>query len=114
MMRMIPQFWSSRRLVLILDRATPRVLAISSAGNGFSERKRRAWTWATVRFIPQRVPISPQWRMNFWATGGRSFMACQSFLSRQKLEKELPRAREKFQRAPQKKLRENIVAASGI
>src|SRR5713101_3409192 len=30
-----------------------------------------AWTCATVRFTPQRAPISPQWRMNFCATGER-------------------------------------------
>src|ERR1043166_1189753 len=67
----MPQFWSSRRLVLVLERAMPRVSAISSAGRGFSERKRRACTWATVRLMPQRVPISPQCRMNFCATGER-------------------------------------------
>src|SRR5271165_260678 len=66
------QPWSSRRLVLTLERATARVVEISSAGRGWGERKRRAWTWATVRLMPQRVPISPQWRMNFWATGERT------------------------------------------
>src|SRR6266566_1822001 len=64
---------SSRRLVLTLDRATAKVSAISSAGSGWGERNNSACTWATVRLMPQRVPISPQWRMNFWATGVREF-----------------------------------------
>src|SRR5690348_2612972 len=62
---------SSRRLVLTLERATESVRAISSASSGRGERKSRAWIWATVRFTPQRVPISPQCRMNFW-DGGES------------------------------------------
>src|SRR6266566_10040540 len=70
----MPQFCSSWRLLLTLERAIARVVAISSAGNGRGERKRRAWIWATVRLIPQRVPISPQWRMNFWATGESVFI----------------------------------------
>src|SRR5437667_12351000 len=64
---------SSRRLVLTLDSATAKVSAISSAGSGWGERNNSACTWATVRLMPQRVPISPQWRMNFWATGVREF-----------------------------------------
>src|SRR5260221_6991313 len=65
----MPQPCSSRRLVLTLERATESVVEISSAGNGCGERKSRACTWATVRLMPHLVPISPQWRMNFWATG---------------------------------------------
>src|SRR5882762_5160368 len=72
-LRTIRQPCNSRRLVLTLDRATDRVRAISSAAMGWEERNRRAWTWATVRLIPQRVPISPQWRMNFWAAGESDF-----------------------------------------
>src|SRR6516225_7747527 len=64
---------SSRRLVLTFERATARVSEISSAGSGCGERNSRAWTCATVRLMPQRVPISPQWRMNFWAIGVRGF-----------------------------------------
>src|SRR6266566_9990799 len=64
---------SSRRLVLTLDRATAKVSAISSAGSGWGERNNSACTWATVRLMPQRVPISPQWRMNFWATRESDF-----------------------------------------
>src|SRR5579871_1596110 len=71
MTRTMPQPWSSRRLVLMLERATESVSVISSAGRGFGERKRRAWTWATVRLMPHLVPISPQWRMNFCWTGVR-------------------------------------------
>src|ERR1700736_6695915 len=63
------QPWSSRRLVLTLERATARITAISSAGSGRGETKSRAWICATVRLMPQRVPISPQWRTNFWAVG---------------------------------------------
>src|SRR5258708_18486459 len=64
---------NSRRLVLTLERATDKVRAISSAGIGREDRNRSAWTWATVRLMPQRVPISPQWRMNFWAAGESDF-----------------------------------------
>ena len=55
--------------MLTLERATDSVVEISSAGNGCGERNSRACTWATVRLMPHLVPISPQWRMNFWATG---------------------------------------------
>src|SRR5579863_1981543 len=65
----MPQPCNSRRLVLTLERATDSVLEISSAGNGCGERNSRACTCATVRLMPHLVPISPQWRMNFWATG---------------------------------------------
>src|SRR6266852_5250493 len=68
----MPQPCSSRRLVLTLDRATLSVAAISSAWSGRGERNSKAWTCATVRLMPQRVPISPQWRMNFCATGVRA------------------------------------------
>src|SRR5260221_14652822 len=64
---------NSRRLVLTLERATDRVRAISSAAIGREDRNRSAWTWATVRLMPQRGPISPQWRRNFWAAGGSDF-----------------------------------------
>src|SRR5215469_7813979 len=57
------------------DRATSRVRAISSAGRGWGERNRRAWIWATVRLIPQRVPISPQWRMYCRCTEVKSGMS---------------------------------------
>src|SRR6185369_93430 len=68
------QLCSSRRLLLTLDRATERVLAISSAVKGLAERYSRAWIWATVRFTPHFVPISPQWRMNRCSTGERVFI----------------------------------------
>src|SRR6202035_5284906 len=68
-LRTILQPCNSRRLVLTLERATDKVRAISSAAIGVGDRNRRAWTWATVRLTPQRVPISPQCRMNFWAAG---------------------------------------------
>src|SRR3954469_24302296 len=64
-MRTMPQPWSSRTLVLTLERATSRTPAISSALSGRGERNNKAWIWATVRLMPQRAPISPQWRMNF-------------------------------------------------
>src|SRR3984893_19290146 len=72
-LRTIRQPCNSRRLVLTLERATDKVRAISSAAIGRGDRNRRAWTWATVRLMPQRVPISPQWRMNFWAAGESDF-----------------------------------------
>src|SRR5271163_2175165 len=65
----MPHPCNSRRLVLTLERATDKVLEISSAGNGCGERNNSACTCATVRLIPHLVPISPQWRMNFCATG---------------------------------------------
>src|SRR5260370_18463645 len=65
----MPQPCSRRRLGLTFETATASVLDISSAGTGRGERNRSACTCATVRLMPQRVPISPQWRMNFWATG---------------------------------------------
>src|SRR5712671_3386212 len=72
--RTMPQPCRSRRLVLTLERATPSVEAISSALSGRGERNSNAWIWATVRLMPQRVPISPQWRMNFCWTGDRYFI----------------------------------------
>src|SRR5215472_6694894 len=65
----MPQACSSRRLVLTLDRATANVLAISSACRGFGERNSKACTCATVRLMPQRVPISPQCRTNRCSIG---------------------------------------------
>ena len=56
-------------LVLTFERATPSVSTISSAFNGLGEMNKRAWVWATVRLMPQRVPISPQWRIKFCWTG---------------------------------------------
>src|SRR5205809_6017051 len=70
----IPQACSSFRLVLTFERATASVSANSSARNGFSETYNSAWIWATVRLMPQRVPISPQCRTNFWRTGDKSFI----------------------------------------
>src|SRR5579859_3062717 len=67
--RTIPHPCSSRRQVLTFERATDSVLEISSAGIGTGERNSSACTCATVRLMPQRVPISPQCRMNFCATG---------------------------------------------
>src|ERR1700682_5216426 len=71
--RTILQPCNSRIMVLTSERATDKVRAISSAAMGRGDRNRRAWTWATVRLMPQRVPISPQWRMNFWAAGESDF-----------------------------------------
>src|ERR1700674_5515670 len=65
---------SSRKLVLTFDRATANVAEISSAGIGTGERNNSACTCATVRLMPQRVPISPQCKMNFWATGVKLFL----------------------------------------
>jgi hypothetical protein len=56
-------------LLLTLERATPRLSQISSAGSGLGAIINKAWTCATARLIPQRQPISPQWRMNFSMTG---------------------------------------------
>src|SRR5256884_662287 len=64
---------NSRKLVLTFERATASVSEISSAGSGCGERNSSACTCATVRLIPQRVPISPQCKMNFWATGVNEF-----------------------------------------
>src|SRR6202521_5891308 len=72
-LRTILQPCNSRRLVLTWKRATDNVRAISSAAIGLGDRNRRAWTWATVRLMPQRAPISPQWRMNFCAAGESDF-----------------------------------------
>src|SRR5882762_7739852 len=64
---------NSRRLVLTFERATASVAEISSAGSGCGDRNSSACTCATVRLMPQRVPISPQCKMNFWATGVKLF-----------------------------------------
>ena len=56
----MPQVSSSRMDVLTLDRATLNVSAISTAGSAFGDRYSSACICATVRLIPQRVPISPQ------------------------------------------------------
>src|SRR5206468_377896 len=39
----------------------------------------RACTWATVRLTPQRVPISPQWRINLRMTGVRVIISFCTF-----------------------------------
>src|SRR5260370_16980304 len=65
----MPQPCSRRRLGLTFETATASVLDISSAGTGRGDRNRSAGHCVTVGLMPQRVPISPQWRMNFWATG---------------------------------------------
>src|SRR5580704_13720451 len=65
----MPHPCSSRKLVLTFDRATDNVVEISSAGSGFGDRNSSACTCATVRLIPHFVPISPQCKMNFCATG---------------------------------------------
>src|SRR6266481_2349172 len=64
---------NSRKLVLTFDRATASVSEISSAGNGLGDKKSNACTCATVRLIPHRVPISPQCKINFCATGVNEF-----------------------------------------
>src|SRR5467141_2867927 len=71
--RTIRQPCSSRRLVLTFERATASVAEISSAGTGRGDRNSSACTCATVRLIPHRVPISPQCKMNFCATGVKAF-----------------------------------------
>src|SRR2546430_14410854 len=71
--RTIPPPCSSRKLVLTFERATASVAEISSAGSGCGDRNNRACTCATVRLIPHRVPISPQCKMNFCATGVKLF-----------------------------------------
>jgi hypothetical protein len=50
--------YNSFRLVLTLQRATEMASAISSALSALREYS-RAWSCATVRFMPQRVPNSP-------------------------------------------------------
>src|SRR6478609_8243131 len=82
----IPQLCSSFRLLLTFERATSSVSTISSAFRGFGEIYSRAWICATVRLIPQRVPISPQWRMNLVATGERRSTAVPLFLSKQNIQ----------------------------
>src|SRR3954467_13587781 len=77
----MPQPCSSRRLVLTLDRATPRVAAISSACSGRGDRKSRAWIWATVRLMPQRAPISPQVTTKRCWIGLRALLADLSVIS---------------------------------
>src|SRR6266403_1546490 len=67
--RTIRQPCNSRKLVLTFERATASVAEISSAGTGRGDRNSSACTYATVRLIPHRVPISPQCKMNFCATG---------------------------------------------
>src|SRR5882672_8687292 len=67
--RTIRQPCNSRKLVLTFERATASVAEISSAGTGRGDRNSSACTCATVRLIPHRVPISPQCKMNFCATG---------------------------------------------
>src|SRR4030095_16129201 len=69
--RTIPHPCNSRKLVLTFERATSSVIEISSAGRGFSARYNSACTCATVRLIPHFVPISPQCKINFSATGGK-------------------------------------------
>src|ERR1700722_18345284 len=64
----MPQPSSSRIDVLTFDRATLSVWAISSAGNARGDRYNSAWICATVRLIPQRVPISPQCKMYCFCT----------------------------------------------
>src|SRR5205809_146333 len=54
------QFCSSRMLLLTFERATCSRPAISSACIGRPSRKSSAWICDTVRFTPQRQPISPQ------------------------------------------------------
>ena len=66
---------NSRRLVLTFDRATANVSEISSAGSGCGDKNSSACTCATVRLMPHLVPISPQCKMNFWATGASVFFA---------------------------------------
>src|SRR5437016_55680 len=73
--RTMRQPCSSRRLVLTFERATASVSEISSAGSGCGDRNSNACTCATVRLMPHRVPISPQCKMNFWATGVNVFFA---------------------------------------
>jgi hypothetical protein len=75
----MPHACNSRRLVLTFDRATDSVSEISSAGTGFGARNSNACTCATVRLMPHFVPISPQCKMNFCATGVSP--ACDSFVS---------------------------------
>ena len=52
-----------RRCAHTFERATDRVSAISSACIGRPAWNSSAWICATVRFTPQREPISPQCRM---------------------------------------------------
>src|SRR5262249_53191433 len=66
--RTIPHVSSSRIDVLTFERATLKVSAISSAGNAFGDKYSNAWICATVRLIPHRVPISPQWRIYCFCT----------------------------------------------
>jgi PAS domain S-box-containing protein len=53
----------------------------ASNESGRGDRNSSAWICATVRLMPQRVPISPQWRMNFVATGERASISSPSFIS---------------------------------
>src|ERR1041385_4851027 len=71
----MPQVSSSRMDVLTFDRATLNVSAISSAGSAFGDRYNNAWICATVRLIPQRVPISPQWSMYCFCNAVSSAMS---------------------------------------
>src|SRR6266568_2130944 len=78
------QFCSSRRLLLTFERATCSSSAISSACIRRPSRKSSAWICDTVRFTPQRQPISPQCSTKRRPTApivsargsARSFAAC--------------------------------------
>src|ERR1039458_3815082 len=66
-----PQDWSSLRLLLTWERATPSADTISSADSGLGEKYSKAWICATMRLMPQRAPISPQCKTSFSMTGSR-------------------------------------------
>src|SRR5471032_550831 len=68
-MRARPQLCNSFRLLLTFERATFKVSAMSSAVKGSLARNSSAWICDTVRLTPQRVPISPQWRIYFCVVG---------------------------------------------
>src|SRR5215475_5711833 len=75
----MPQPCNSRKLVLTLERATESVFAISSACSGLGETNRSACTWATVRLMPQRVPISPQCRTKRCSIDERAISVVRKF-----------------------------------
>src|SRR5580698_7181260 len=57
-----------------LDRAMPRVSAMSSAVRGASARYSRPWIWLTDRLTPHSSPMSPQCRTNRSTAGGNFFL----------------------------------------
>src|ERR1700761_2043977 len=70
------RFHASSSLIELetLDRAIPKVSAISSAVTGASDKYSRPWIWLTERLTPHSSPMSPQCRTNRSTAGGNFFL----------------------------------------